>query len=326
MTVSVCMGVYNGERYIEEQLKSILSQTRQADEVILCDDNSTDKTVEIIRNFIKHYDLQNKWKLYKNEVNKGYPGNFYYAMKLAAGDIVFLADQDDVWHEKKLELMCQAFEEDRDAVALSCKFGLINGEGKNIHTLMSPTHSTGTGKLRDVTLREVFYKCQWPGMVLAYRNEWYKRRVEPLTLVKEGGFLQIPHDFLICATAAEEDGFRQMDSELAFHRRHDQNTGKEEHHISKLLDKQRKQEEIEDYLEILKNFDTAGILKTPEGREAHRQKTVSMQGRLKALQSGKISAVLHNAWENRKEVRIATIVCDLLIVKQGRTNEETHYN
>ena len=48
MTVSVCMGIYSGEKYIEKQLQTILDQSRQADEVILCDDGSTDATVDII--------------------------------------------------------------------------------------------------------------------------------------------------------------------------------------------------------------------------------------------------------------------------------------
>ena len=63
MTVSVCMGIYNGEKYIEEQLDSILRQTRRAEEVILCDDCSTDRTVEIVRLFIEKHGLGESWRL-----------------------------------------------------------------------------------------------------------------------------------------------------------------------------------------------------------------------------------------------------------------------
>lgn len=66
MTISVCMGTYNGENYIEQQLKSLLNQTREPDEVIICDDNSDDKTAEIIRRFIDVNHLQDSWKLYCN--------------------------------------------------------------------------------------------------------------------------------------------------------------------------------------------------------------------------------------------------------------------
>ena len=176
MTVSVCMGIYNGEKYIEEQLDSILGQTRKAEEVILCDDCSTDRTVEIVRLFIERNGLQESWRLYCNGENRGYPGNFYYVMGLCAGDVVFLADQDDVWAETKLERMCAVLEEHPEAEVLACKFGLMDGEGERIHAVMAPSHSLGTGKLRQVGLREIFRKYQWPGMVLAYRNGWYRER------------------------------------------------------------------------------------------------------------------------------------------------------
>ena len=176
MTVSVCMGIYNGEKYIEEQLDSILGQTRKAEEVILCDDCSTDRTVEIVRLFIERNGLQESWRLYCNGENRGYPGNFYYVMGLCAGDVVFLADQDDVWAETKLERMCAVLEEHPEAEVLACKFGLMDGEGERIHAVMAPSRSLGTRKLRQVGLREIFRKYQWPGMVLAYRNGWYRER------------------------------------------------------------------------------------------------------------------------------------------------------
>lgn len=77
MTISVCMCTYNGENFIKEQLESIFNQMRQPDEVIICDDDSADSTVKIISEFIREKELQSKWKLYVNETNKGYPGNFF---------------------------------------------------------------------------------------------------------------------------------------------------------------------------------------------------------------------------------------------------------
>ena len=147
MTVSVCMGIYNGEKYIEEQLDSILRQTRRAEEVILCDDCSTDRTVEIVRLFIERNGLQESWRLYCNGENRGYPGNFYYVMGLCTGDVVFLADQDDVWAATKLERMCMVLEGHPEADVLACKFGLMDGAGERIHAVMAPSHSLGTGRL-----------------------------------------------------------------------------------------------------------------------------------------------------------------------------------
>ena len=309
MTISVCMGLYNGERYIKEQLLSILYQTRQPDEVILCDDGSTDRTVELVRDFINNNRLEKKWKLYVNEKNKGYPANFYDAMELCDGDIVFLSDQDDVWAKEKLERMLQGMESHPGAKAVCCKFGLIDAKGEQIHTIMQPAKSKGSGIWKRVTVEDVFYKCEWPGMVVAYRNEWYRSR-------KERKKLSVPHDFFVCAAAAEEEGFWQLDEELAWHRRHESNAGGEEHRLKKLLNKERKLREIEEYLRILEAFEGEGALKTKRGRKALSEKRISMEGRYEALKSGKIGRVLKNARENWGNVRLAALVCDLMIVRQ----------
>lgn len=309
MTISVCMGTYNGEKYIEEQLYSILYQTKQPDEVILCDDGSADRTVEIIQNFISENQLEGVWKLYQNAENKGYPSNFYYASGLCTKDVVFLADQDDIWAEKKLERMCKVLEDNEDVMVVSCKFGLINAEGDDIHTIMKPTKSTGTGQLRRVTIKDVFYKFEWPGMVIAYRNEWYRQEICESK--------KVPHDFMICARAAEEKVFYQMDESLAFHRRHSNNVGGEEHRLTRLLSKSRKVREIEDYLRSLDGFKREEALRTREGQEELRRKMQIMQTRLETLKSGKLTKVLINAIRNCKNVRLVTVICDVLIVKQN---------
>lgn len=314
MTISVCMSTYNGEKYIQQQMYSILHQTCRPDEVIICDDASGDCTVEIIQRFIQDNQLEQSWKLYENTENRGYPANFYYAMSLCSGELVFLSDQDDIWHEKKLERMSDVLDKHPEVNALCCKFGLINADGDNIHSVMVPVHTSGTGNLRQITIENVFYKCEWPGMVIAYRNEWYRAQVEEQTAdVIE----KIPHDLLICARAAEEQGFFQMDEELAYHRRHENNAGGEEHRIGKLLNKGRKQKEIQNYLNYLNAFLEEQILQTEAGNTALHRKTRVMKERFNALNSGKISNVLRWAWKNRRDVRAATTVCDILIVKQN---------
>ena len=386
MTVSVCMGIYNGEKYIEEQLDSILRQTRRAEEVILCDDCSTDRTVEIVRLFIEKHGLGESWRLCCNGENRGYPGNFYYAMSLCAGDVVFLADQDDVWAETKLERMCAVLEEHPEAEVLACKFGLMDGEGERIHAVMAPSRSLGTRKLRQVGLREIFRKYQWPGMVLAYRNGWYRERGmgicgqespgqkgartageaeecredgnrshEETGQSREDGSrshgetgqsredgsrshedaghhgedgsgpcgnggseFKVPHDIFLCAMAAEEGAFFHMDEELAHHRRHEDNTAAEEHRVGKLLQKKRKLWEIEKYLRMLGEFEERRVLRTEVGKRILREKTQAMEGRYEALQSGRIWRVLRAAARDWRQVRGVAVVCDLVIVREGR--------
>ncbi|ELY2016885.1 glycosyltransferase [Flavobacterium psychrophilum] len=101
MKTSVALCTYNGEKYIKEQLDSILNQTKKVDEIIVCDDCSSDKTVEILN----HYSSTNPglFKIYINEQNLRSVKNFEKAITLCTGDIIFLSDQDDFWVNEKVE-------------------------------------------------------------------------------------------------------------------------------------------------------------------------------------------------------------------------------
>ncbi len=100
MNVSVCMGTYNGQKYIIEQLASIIPQLGSDDEIIIVDDCSTDETYNIIRN------LKNKQIiLYQNDTNKGHVYTFGKSISLAKNDLIILSDQDDIWESNKIELI-----------------------------------------------------------------------------------------------------------------------------------------------------------------------------------------------------------------------------
>ena len=92
MKKSLVIAVYNGEKYLIEQLNSVLNQTEKLDEVILIDDLSTDQSFNIIKKFIEQNNLST-WKLIKNEKNLGYKGNFRKGLELVSGDVIFLSDQ-----------------------------------------------------------------------------------------------------------------------------------------------------------------------------------------------------------------------------------------
>lgn len=100
-SVSIAMCTYNGEKYLQEQLDSIVAQTRLPDELVICDDGSTDKTVTIIKDFATKANFP--VYLHINNCNLGSTKNFEKAISLCVGDIIFLADQDDVWLGNKLE-------------------------------------------------------------------------------------------------------------------------------------------------------------------------------------------------------------------------------
>lgn len=104
VTISVVMTTYNGEKYIIEQLQSILDQTRRPDQVVICDDGSIDNTISLISNFIYKNRLEN-WYVEQNSSNLGWRRNFFNATSKATGDIIFFSDQDDIWYSDKIEIM-----------------------------------------------------------------------------------------------------------------------------------------------------------------------------------------------------------------------------
>lgn len=99
-TVSIAMTTYNGERFLREQLDSIYSQTLLPNEIVVCDDNSTDRTVKILEEYKKKYGL----RYYVNNPRLGVNENFYKAISLCTSDYIALSDQDDIWLPNKIEI------------------------------------------------------------------------------------------------------------------------------------------------------------------------------------------------------------------------------
>lgn len=98
--ISVALCTYNGEKYLKQQLDSILSQTMAVDEIVVCDDCSTDSTCEIISSYVDKYP---HIKMIRNDVNVGFANNFEKAVLICRGEYIFLSDQDDIWHPKKVK-------------------------------------------------------------------------------------------------------------------------------------------------------------------------------------------------------------------------------
>lgn len=128
MKLSVALCTYNGAKYIEEQILSILNQTMPVDEIVVCDDGSTDETLQII-NRIKEKSLV-EIRVFCNETTLGVCANFQEAVDLCRGDVIFLSDQDDVWHPHKVKTIVEWFEQHSDKSVVFTNAELINGEGK----------------------------------------------------------------------------------------------------------------------------------------------------------------------------------------------------
>ena len=116
MTLSVAMATYNGAAFLQHQLDTIAAQTRLPDELVVCDDGSTDQTLEILERFAAAapFDV----RVVRNPERLGYGRNFMQAARMTRGDLIAWCDQDDTWMPEKVARCIDAFEADRDAVLL----------------------------------------------------------------------------------------------------------------------------------------------------------------------------------------------------------------
>lgn len=128
MKVSVAICTYNGEQFIKEQIDSILSQSHKVDEIVVCDDGSTDATIAIL----EEYSLNNPgvFKICQNEINLRSVKNFEKAISLSTGDIIFLSDQDDKWVEEKVEEYLAYFNQNPQIMVLASNGYCIDDHSK----------------------------------------------------------------------------------------------------------------------------------------------------------------------------------------------------
>lgn len=123
--VSVCMPTYDGERYIEAQLRSILDQLGPADEVIISDDTSTDRTVDIIQGI-----GDPRVRLFTGNRFRSPIYNMEHALRQSRGAFIFLSDQDDIWLQGKVVKMLVALESSELA---ACDCRVVDADLRPLH-------------------------------------------------------------------------------------------------------------------------------------------------------------------------------------------------
>jgi glycosyltransferase involved in cell wall biosynthesis len=126
MKISIAMATYNGEEYIIDQLKSIENQDCSVYEIVICDDGSTDKTIELIQDFSQNTSLN--IRLIKNKTNLGFAKNFAKAITLCDGDWIALCDHDDVWFSNKLSTIKRELQHKPDTPILVHDYILTNSK------------------------------------------------------------------------------------------------------------------------------------------------------------------------------------------------------
>lgn len=130
--ISVALATYNGEKYLKEQLDSIFCQTINPFEVIACDDQSSDSTIEILKEYQQKHSVL---KVYVNNQKLGVTKNFEKAISLCIGDYVALADQDDVWLNEKLEVSFKKMMEIETTNKPSLVFSDLEFVDDNLNTI-----------------------------------------------------------------------------------------------------------------------------------------------------------------------------------------------
>ncbi len=320
MTTAVVVAIYNGEKYLKEQLLSILNQTRGADEVILCDDHSSDNSVLLIEEFILQHRLAGIWKLYRSKENLGYVRNFYRGIALTTADIVFLSDQDDIWVVDKIERMAALMERHSNILLLSCRYDIIGKAGEALSGLMVEKVKE-TGALRAVSVDDIMKALRWPGMTMALRKTFFDATIEFYH-----DLLAI-HDVVMALFAAENGGFYEYQYIGCHHRRHDHNAANEEHRVFKLLSLERKLAEMESYNRMLFNL-TAADLPLPRAKERIKEKYDFSIQRQRMIRQRQLLPLLMVYWDYRN-MRWKSLFADVWLIIFGdyrkmRGNKNEH--
>ena len=215
--ISVALTTFNGEKFVQQQIESILNQSMHVDEIVVCDDGSSDRTV----NILKQYPI----KLYQNEQNLGYQLNFKKAISLCSGDYIFLCDQDDIWEPQKVAQMIKQMKSNPKIHVLASSFQYIDSnnqplsikKGRNTSNNGLYPKRVEKGAVVEVTFDEYLSRNYFQGCSLLI-DAWIKK------IVLENFSTQIPHDWLFSMVASSYHGMFFYNKPLFYYRIHDDNT------------------------------------------------------------------------------------------------------
>jgi glycosyltransferase involved in cell wall biosynthesis len=198
------MAAYNGEKYIKEQLNSILCQLDINDEVIISDDSSTDNTIGVIKSL-----SDKRITIYCNNQNRGYSKNFENALVYAKGDIIFTTDQDDVWNRNKVETILFDLES-ADFVVSNAE--IVDGNLLLLHESHFELYNVKEGFLKN------FLKTRYIGACMAF-----KRKVLSKALPFPSNSYLCAYDYWLANIAEFYFQVYLEDTPLIKYRRHENN-------------------------------------------------------------------------------------------------------
>jgi glycosyltransferase involved in cell wall biosynthesis len=210
--ISVCLATFNGEKYIKEQLNSILSQIGKDDEIIISDDGSTDNTLNVISAF-----RDDRIKVYFNSKSAKklcsinlITSNFENALTHAKGDLIFLADQDDVWLDNKVEC-CVKYLQEYDYVVSDC---LITDQYLNV--IQTSRFYKGSGFTKN-RWKALFAPTPYQGSCAAFHKNVLMKSLPFPDKIQS-------HDRWIGYVASFFFSYKILPESLILYRRHEQNS------------------------------------------------------------------------------------------------------
>lgn len=221
MRISVAMTTYNSARFVAEQLESFARQERLPDELVVSDDASTDRTLDIVREFAPTAPFP--VRVFVNERRLGINKNFERAIVESTGDIIFLSDSDDYWYPRKIRVMVKALEETPDAGLAVCSSDMVDEQRQPLGV----TNWAGIDRffpsrrlLRNIARGKTFLR-RMPrgGSCMAFRAK-FKPLVLPLPSPGPNGCYSYDHfiaDSIICSGAG---GAVLLPEPLLAYRRH----------------------------------------------------------------------------------------------------------
>ena len=210
MTISVCMATYNGEKYVARQLETILAELSPGDEVVIVDDCSTDGTVRVIQGL-----NDPRLKLWSNERNRREVYSFGRAIELAKGEVIFLADQDDIWPPGRVELMVQGLRKS-GALLVTSNFDWVDENEQPVFIAFDGVHAEASRRhLQNIA--DIFIgKTNYFGCAMAFRRELVPL-ITPIPAYVES------HDLWIALAANVAGSNLHLDDKTLHKRRHANN-------------------------------------------------------------------------------------------------------
>jgi len=199
--ISVCMAVKNGERYLHQQIDSILHQLSPIDELVISDDRSTDNTLPIIKAY------KDPRILVTTNPGKGILKNFENALSHSHGEFVFLTDQDDVWMPERVARTVPYFNE-YDLVVNDCK--IVNSNLDILHNSFFAFNQSGKGIFKNL------FRNSYMGCCMAFKRQVLRKALPfPSRIVM--------HDQWLGLVAELEFSVAFVPDQLVWHRRHELN-------------------------------------------------------------------------------------------------------